>query len=102
MLDIKTKNVNVRVIATLVIVAHLEKCPVGGEILLQGLESSTVERELEVAILETHLVMESAAWRDTSNLVQVLALASFRSIRNADGNLAIPIVVDFGLFLLEL
>lgn len=42
----KSKDMNIRVIATLVVVAHLKKSSVCLKILLECFESSTVEREL--------------------------------------------------------
>lgn len=69
MLNSEAENVNPRVIATLIIVAHLKKGPVCGEVLVKGLESSSVERELEVATLKAYLIMKSAARRDGANIV---------------------------------
>lgn len=93
---------NARVVAALVVVAHLEKGSVGVEILLEGLEVATVERKLEVALLKAHLVVETATGRDVANLVQVLTMAARSDKLNANSDLAIAVVVNLGLVLLVL
>lgn len=69
MLNRETVDVNGGVVLALVVVAHLEKGPVSLKVLLEGLEGSTVEGELKVAILKAHLVVESGFGRDSANLV---------------------------------
>lgn len=91
---------NVRVVATLIIVAHLEKGPVRSEVLLQGLECSTVKRELERTTLKAQLIMKSGARGDSANLVQVLALTPGCNKLNTDRDLAIAVIVNLSLDLL--
>lgn len=100
MLNSEAEDMNIRVVATLIIVAHLEKGPVRSEVLLQGLECSTVKRELERTTLKAHLIMKSAARRDSANLVQVLALTPGCNKLNTDRDLAIAVIVNLSLDLL--
>lgn len=68
--------------------------------MLEGLEASSVERELELAILEAHLVVESGVLGDGANLVQVLTLTASGDVFNTDGDLTVAVVVNLGLGLL--
>lgn len=88
---------NLTVITALVVVAHLEEGVGRSKVLLQCLECSAIERELEVTILEAHLVMESGAVRDRANLVQVLALTAGGHKLDTDRDLATAAVVDLSL-----
>lgn len=100
MLNSEAEDMNIRVIAALIIVAHLEKGLGCSEVLLQGLECSTVKRELELTILKAHLIIKSAARSDSANLVQVLALTSGCNKLNTDCDLAIAAIVNLSLDLL--
>ncbi len=97
MLNSEAENVNIRVVATLVIVAHLEESLGSAEVLLQGLQCSTVEAKLQLAILEAQIVGKSAARGDSANLVQVLALTTSCNKLNTDRDLAIAVVVNLSL-----
>lgn len=91
---------DVRVVAALVVVAHLEEGLVCGEVLLQGLEFATVEREVELAILKAHFIVETRARLDFADLVQVLTMTTSGDKLNTNGNLSIAVVVDLSLGLL--
>lgn len=101
-LDSETENVNIRVIATLVVVAHLEEGPVSGEVLLQGLHRAAVESELKVSVLEAHLIVEAGSGGNVADLVEVLTLTASSHVLDADSNVTVAVVVYLGLRLLAI
>lgn len=96
MLNGETEDVDLSVVGALVIVAHLEEGLWSVEVLLQGLECSTIKRELKSVVLIAQLIVESGTRSDRADWVQVLAFTAGCDHLNTNSNLT-TMIIHLGL-----
>ncbi|KAB8339006.1 hypothetical protein FH972_021945 [Carpinus fangiana] len=92
----QAKQVDVTLVATLVVVARLEEGTRRGERLVKRLELAIVDLHLQHALLVAHLVREARADGHIVNRRQVLSPAALSRVRDADDHVAVGLVVDLG------